>query len=718
MELDTRIEGTAVIVRGNYALRDWSGVWDDDYQGIVDIVVLAELEAATVPPPRGDLQITGIEINQATQAFRSNRHLDALNVQPDNSIPLIARKSTGLRVYVDYNAASGLPAIASLSGEVELVAGSGATVILAPLATIAPMRDSEINRVNARHTLNFIMPEAWCEGHATIRARVFDARSLASRSGIFQRPVRFREAPELRLVAVEITYTGQGMNVAPGEPAILASLGLTETLFPTPAVVVTGFQRLTFGEDFATAGGDGCGNAFGNLLDRLNDLVGDSDEYIFGFLPPGIAYGPAVGCARLGDSPGAGPVDLPFTIAHEFGHMFGRIHSQNDESYPQYGPLPRSSAGEIGFDPRNGAVVDPATITDIMTSGGGAMRWMSPYTNAALMTRLPPADEGGDAPDYAVRSAKLRKSRGEYLDDQLFLRMEIARDRKVSLNASFHYLAPGRAGGRMSGFSLDFVDEKGKVLSCTPLSGECVACHGECWPMKIRQRVRYPTSAHTMRVWEGRDLLLERAIPAAPQVELKVHNSNDGVRLDWATQSSADDQCYWYLIQGLDRGGVWRGLAQRQQETGFALPAKDALLLTAVRVLATEGVSTGISMAKLVPNENRPPVVDVALLDGSERGGALVVHPLRSDGIAVLAPTIQWFDSAGGEVGRGRHFYPAVLGPGDHVVRAVMRDTGFGQATRSFYISQPDFPDAGLCTCEPVAPWFTRPAPNGEKENT
>ena len=93
------IAQNTVTVDGTFGLRDWSGNWDDAYDGNIDFVVVAELQPVTAPPPRADLTITGMEANQATQFFRSSSFLDPANVRPDNSIFLIARKDTGIRVY-------------------------------------------------------------------------------------------------------------------------------------------------------------------------------------------------------------------------------------------------------------------------------------------------------------------------------------------------------------------------------------------------------------------------------------------------------------------------------------------------------------------------------------------------------------------------------------------------------------------------------------------
>ena len=51
-----------VHVTGTFGVRDWSGDVDDDYEGNIQFVLLAELEAGALP---SNLSITGVEHNQA-----------------------------------------------------------------------------------------------------------------------------------------------------------------------------------------------------------------------------------------------------------------------------------------------------------------------------------------------------------------------------------------------------------------------------------------------------------------------------------------------------------------------------------------------------------------------------------------------------------------------------------------------------------------------------
>jgi hypothetical protein len=107
VQLNPTVAANTVTVSATFGLRDWSGDWDDEYTGTVNFVVLADLESATAPPVRPDVQILDAEFNQVIQFFRSAAHLDTANVRADNSIPLMG-VPTGVRLYVDYDL-SGLP---------------------------------------------------------------------------------------------------------------------------------------------------------------------------------------------------------------------------------------------------------------------------------------------------------------------------------------------------------------------------------------------------------------------------------------------------------------------------------------------------------------------------------------------------------------------------------------------------------------------------------
>jgi len=155
VRLSTSINNDVVTVEGTFGVRDWSGEYDDDYEGSIQFVLMAELETGSVA---SNLTITSVEYNQTIQFFRSQ--LDPATAQRDNSIGLIAGKSTVLRTFVDTQTDPTRPTIASISGLLEIRLPNSATWIpISPLnGPIQPKRNSAISRRNANDTLNFLIP--------------------------------------------------------------------------------------------------------------------------------------------------------------------------------------------------------------------------------------------------------------------------------------------------------------------------------------------------------------------------------------------------------------------------------------------------------------------------------------------------------------------------------------------------------------------------------
>src|SRR5215470_7192368 len=160
--LDVVVDDDVVTVQGTFGVRDWSDDWDDEYEGSLQFVLLADLETGTVP---SNLSITGVEHNQATQHFRSQLHLDPASAGGDNSVPLIARKDTVLRVYVDTAQDPTRPTIGQVTGVLNIRPSGGTWSSIGPLnGALAPIRDQDIRRDDTDATLNFLIPGAFATG--------------------------------------------------------------------------------------------------------------------------------------------------------------------------------------------------------------------------------------------------------------------------------------------------------------------------------------------------------------------------------------------------------------------------------------------------------------------------------------------------------------------------------------------------------------------------
>lgn len=707
----TQINANVVAVSATFGLRDWSGAWDDDYAGSVEVVVLADLVPAGAGPSRGDLIIVDMEITQAIQFFRSASHLDGPNIQADNSIPLVGGKDTGVRVYVDHDANSGLPAIGTLSGELEVRTASGATaILLRPLAPIVPRRESQIHRGNATDTLNFMIPGAWCRDQLELRCRVFDAALPVQRSPLYSKTIRFRDVTPLRVYGVGVHYTGQGLNLAaPSDTDMINTLGFTRRTYPTGDVLLSGFSEIDFDVDMNANIANGCGHGFGELLDRLRDMRGDSDDLYYGLLPAGINTGSVGGCG--GGGVGAGFVNAGPTAAHEAGHALGRAHApcvsatvcdnpaNEDDGYPDYDTYPSDSIGEFGFDPTRNQVFDPAGTSDFMSYSPNV--WVSPYTYRALMARLGTESGGSWQTDSAAFSLRRMpapvavdlkppdSNRPEWIRRKemiLFLRLSVDRDRKVTTRGSFHYPAfPSSRMGAVTDFRVEIQDGDGRTLACVQLRELCAHCARACWPKHFRPEIPFPPRGKRLTVWEGDKKIHEAEIPDPPVIRLtkKEYVERDqAVTLEWtATDGGKGGGELTHLVQWLDDFDVWRGLAPRSRET-FAripvrlFPAKGPLR---VRILASSGIATGILEEEVQVVARRVDPQGPLTLHTGEEEGVLRVHVVDSKGREIPNPDIAWFDQQGSEIGRGRSLDTRNLPEGQHLVRAAALHLGAGK---------------------------------------
>lgn len=687
VRLDASINSNTVTVTGTFGLRDWSGNWDDQYDGTIEFTVIADLESATAPPPRADLVITDLELNQATQFFRTSQFLDPGNVRPDNSIFLIARKNTGLRFYVDWDSSAGLPPITNLTGPLTVRTGS-TTLTLPPInpgQAITPKRAVNIVQALANDTLNFMIPAAWCTGTVEISLEVFDQASPVSKSGAFTRTLVFVAVAPLNLFLVGVGLTTPA-TPAPSQSAVSGALSVLVKTYPRGDINLTGFTTINFTENLLGCPTSDCGSGFSDLLDRLKDLKGGSSDIYFGGLPAGVsgAAGNCIlGCSPTGDGVAAAFIDIPLTVPHEVGHALGRKHDpctscsppaqDPDSNYPQYDNFNSDSIGVFGFDPTTNTVFNPAATLDFMTAFLPASGWVSPYTYRALLSNV----VGGPSP-----SGGSPCTNPHAIIETLFLGLQISREREVRIRPSFHYPAPlqGRSGCK-SRFTVEFLDEKRTVLDCAHLHCRCTSGDCPCWPKVFRDALLMPGGARWMVVWEDEKKIHEEPIPNPPTVKITgAQPQEGGVLLQWASEP-ADD--VWYLVHWFDRvRNVFRGVAPRLQQTSLLIPK--ALFTHGtelkVRVLATQRIATGVA-EQVIQLPNYQPAggtVGLAGVDPNAKGaqqipGVLTLVATDTSGRQLSEGQATWYDGRGAEIARGNQVDLRQLGSGKQVVRVVVR---------------------------------------------
>jgi hypothetical protein len=689
IKLDTTINDNTVTVDGRFGLRDWSGNWDDEYDGSIDFVVVADLVPVGAPPPRGDLSVTGMELNQAVQFFRSASFLDPGNVRPDNSIFLIARKNTGVRVYVDWDSSAGLPPIANLTGQLT-VETSGGTVVLNPInpgQAITPKPATQINQALANDTLNFLLPAAQSVGTVTVSCQVWDQAAPGSKSAPFTRTLVFVPVAPLNLFLVGVNLTNIPA-AAPTQAQVSAALAafLVKT-YPRGDIVQTGFTTINFGETVTGPSSSGCTSGFNDLLENLEDLGGDSGNMVFGGLPtpPGGIPAGVIGCNEsLGDGVGTAFIAFPSAMAHELGHALGRDHTDTDSNYPRYDSFPTSSIGVFGFDPTTNTVFNPASAQDFMNSSVPGTPWVSPYTYQALLGG-PLGAPGPGGPQLNPHGKVMT----------LFLGLSIDRKGKVTRRPSFHYRAPLQwRGGCKTDFLVEFLDADRRLLDCAPLHCRCTDSGCRCWPKVVRDALPLPPGARWLLVWEDDKQLYEEEIPDPPRVEITgTALQKEGLLLKWASDAKNPG----YLVHWFDRKHeVFRGVAPRLQDTSLLIPR--ALFADGPRlevcVLATSGIATGRACGEVGLDDYQPQVpsiglagVDPAQADPKPIPCVITAAVTDAAGRQPASSSITWYRE-GAAFARGSQLDLRSLSMGRHVVRAVVRGFGGRLVARSWVIER------------------------------
>ncbi len=719
-------DATKVEVTGDFQLRDYSGTLDDSFTGNVQWAVIADLVPA-VPPapgqPRPDLIVVDAEVTQAIQHFRSATQLAPPNVFPDNSIRLVADKPTVVRLYVDHDAASGLPPIATLTGQLTVTSGANTTIVL-PMESIAPRRDVAILRGERRHTLNFVIPENLCRGTISVSAQVRDAADATAFSPPFQRDLSFDVIPTVDIQAVGINYTGPDIRTgatpadlaAPTQADFVLTLALTENLFPTPQVQVVSFQTMDYDEEITSDIGQGC-DKFSDLLDAVSELGADDGSVVYGLYNVGVDNGTVSGCG--GGGAGVGKIARGTTAAHEIGHALGRQHApcdnvtrcasphNQDGSYPHYSGFDSDSIGEYGFDATSslGAVKPPSTWHDMM--GYSPSKWISPYTYKALLSAIPARSAAADLRVAEGRASARREDHGEWepaRTPQLFLRVDRSHEGALTVGDCFTYPSlPRPRGRRHTDLSVELRTKDGRVVVCERLyaadtcgpcspgggcdgacDGGCGACIGGCGrrgPVRIRQAIAFHDDAYELVLLDRRRVVHRQDIGTAPAPHLSVEFADeierDHLRLSWSIDGQPDEPRLWALVQWQNRHGVWRGVAPRTREHELLVPK--ALVAAGgrarLRVLVTSGLATAsedwegdVAIPAPVPS-------GIELTGGDDRVGPRL---LRASA-AVDARDLRWY-ADGAEIAAGRLLDTRLVPVATRRLSARTADRGSGFA--------------------------------------
>lgn len=534
--------------------------------------------------------IDGMEITQAIQHYKSHKHLrDGSDYGADNSIPLIAGKTTYVRTYVRRLSGRATPVVGTLVVERRSAAGwtAIATIEAANRVTPAAQPNYLATRESAARTLNFVVPGTHMQGTLRFTASVRTqgtsavlAQSEATADASLQRT--------LRLAAVTVGYRGPSGGTVitappPGADVVRTVASHAVASFPVSDAAefrVVGTITQTEPLIFAPSTADtpsaerllACPRTWSRLMKRVREIRradGPRPGWLYyGLLANEIPYaGNTTGCG--GGGVGTGKVERPETMSHELGHAAAQPHIPGINnrctgdgavsSYPHYEKQPRGSyrrgsIGEFGIDSRTGMVLTPRRNSDIMQYCRD--RWTSPWMYLRLMDQEIFADQ-----DLSVASGG-----GGNRYEQLGVVTAILDASGVAEDYTFLELS-SRAeplGVRLPDTIAERLDAAGQVVAsasvwAVPLNGDSyIPSAATNCPCIIEASLR-GGSGGAIRVRRGSKELFRIARPATAglPLQLTATAAKDGVELAWT--GVAEDSEVWIRYSD-DAEATWRML--------------------------------------------------------------------------------------------------------------------------------------------------------------
>ncbi len=335
--------------------------------------------------PQPDLSIVGIEVTQAIQHFHST-------LGQDNSVPLVAKKVTLVRTYID----SGIDPSVN-NGQVPGVTGTlqatgDATFTIAPIAPMTAQPIASVDPTKFTDTLNFIIPADKAIGTLNL---VVQATVGANVSNPEQATIAFSPVIQRNILMVRVQTSSTS---APTRAQYFAAVNRLPLIYPIPTDPAEAIQYwvLPGSEELVTANHDlTTQSGMDDFLDDLEDIQEDSADYkkLYGLVSQSFPLN-RTGDSRPGDNVAFGWPLIMESIGHELGHCYGLDHApcgNPDDPDDDFVP-PNGQVGEVGIDPVGQVAFQP-TVGDIMSYCGNQSppyegEWISAYHWTKLFNRF------------------------------------------------------------------------------------------------------------------------------------------------------------------------------------------------------------------------------------------------------------------------------------------------------------------------------------------
>ncbi len=649
-----------------------------------------------------NITIAAVERTQTIQYFNFPAGQGSGNA-PDNSLPLVNRKPTILRVYIDARQNdSRVPVPASVDGILWAFNPntSGGGVYTSANGPIATRDVSTIKRAQAGQTLDFVIPWVVCQDQVLCQIAIFDPSNRSGQNSDTNFvTLDFIEVPPLSVHSVLIHYTGVNFFDQPVDARttpfnVLFAMDYLLRTYPVSDFNFDGCEVLTWNAKLAVTSNF---YLLKSKLDSMRALSGTNDLYI-GLIPP------AAGCGGICGL-GGGKAALFFSddtlqqwdAAHEIGHALGRPHAPGclpsadtgDQNYPQYNGFSRASIGECGIDSRSFALFDPQTTSDYMSYCTPA--WTSPYGYNQILTALQSGNFSSAIAFERSPGEIPQEAEYHYLSFQVHGRNR--EQARVVVTSSFHIPRPlPLINPRPSGVSVELLDGEDGFLyggSC-----ESEAHIDENVPFESL-RVFFPHFHELQRIKlvRGGSVLAEYEVAEKPPsvTAVKIATEENLIRLKWKGDSDEGvAPGLEYGVRFSPDGKKWRPVVAATVDNEVVL---DTDLLPGgdhcrIQIVASAGFRTTVHEIKTFSLPTKPRVAYIASpkADAEYEAG----QPITFSGTG-FSPDfgnskpdeIVWTSLSLGQLGVGQSFTTTELPVGHHWVTMHTPDGADALATKS-----------------------------------
>ncbi|WP_157636785.1 hypothetical protein [Burkholderia ubonensis] len=641
-----------------------------------------------------NLRILDVERTQAIQFFNYPPGQGS-GFAPDNSVPLINRKPTILRVYID--AAQNDPSLPIPSYVDGIIwafnpTTSGGGIYQSRNGPIFTRAASTIQRAISGHTLNFIIPWEVCQDQVLCEIAIYDPNDETSpnRATLFI-TLNFVEAPTLNVHSVLIHYAGlnyfdQPVDAQATPIDVLFAMDYLLRTYPVSDFNFDGCEVLDWTDKLAITTNF---YALKSKLDSMRALSGTNDLYI-GLIPPEAGCGAVCGL-------GGGGAALFFAnsgpgAAHEIGHALGRSHAPGclptadpgDGNYPQYNGYPRASIGECGVDSRAVTVLDPWQTFDYMSYCNPV--WTSPYGYLNIFRTLQSGSFSSGR--IGIRESETpQQSEYHHLSFLVCQTQPIGENPTVSITSSFHILrSPPEPINAQSDMKVELYGSDETFLYAARCESD--ADQDDTAPFRA-YRVSFPHTSdlRQIRLVRGEWVLAAYTLEGLPPevTGVNISHAENLIRLEWDAHVERDIPIE-YGVRFSHDGKRWRVVTAASRERRVlvnteSLPGGDRCRF---QIVASAGFRTSVRETKSfkLPIKPRKVYISSPKADTRYEVGqpiSFIGHGFSPDFGNCKADEIIWTSPSCGTIGVGPSV-TAVLPAGHHWVAAHVPD-GMGNIT-------------------------------------